>query len=336
MCPQACSWRTVASVDRLAKAEFGLLTRVSSFAFFRRPDPRELGAWEAQAPVAERGSRPEDRHQPRPGRRGRWAACGFFVTFQGISAFEQTQTLTLTETWRCGSCVRVLCCLQWADVGVAGRLLWPSHASILCCLQLVAAVSAMSALPALNLTHTSSAAAYLLLYVLNKLPYGAPLLTLPLHPPTVAVCSSLSPWHPFSRPPAAIRAEQAALWQAGGRQDWSEGGGHVPDLLLPHILFGCASLYFLWCTSVYLTEQQSRVEEGVVFLTHTHTSHCSARCTDRGHTRFKQLVDWCGKDFDGLIVFDESEWVGLWQHAHSAGPVHWISRRCWHPDQSLC
>lgn len=200
---------------------------------------------------------------------GRPAA--FFVTFQGISAFEQTQTLTLTETWRCGSCVRVLCCLQWADVGVAGRLLWPSHASILCCLQLVAAVSAMSARPALNLTHTSSAAAYLLLYVLNKLPYGAPLLTLPLHPPTVAVCSSLSPWHPFSRPPAAIRAEQAALWQAGGRQDWSEGGGHVPDLLLPHILFGCASLYFLWCTSVYLTEQQSRVEEGVVFLTHTHT-----------------------------------------------------------------
>lgn len=28
---------------------------------------------------------------------------------------------------------------------------------------------------------------------------------------------------------------------------------------------------------------------------------------DRGLTRFKQLVEWCGKDFDGLIVFDESE-----------------------------
>lgn len=30
-------------------------------------------------------------------------------------------------------------------------------------------------------------------------------------------------------------------------------------------------------------------------------------CADRGHTRFRQLVDWCGKDFDGLIIFDESE-----------------------------
>lgn len=27
----------------------------------------------------------------------------------------------------------------------------------------------------------------------------------------------------------------------------------------------------------------------------------------QGHSRLKQLVEWCGKDFDGLIVFDESE-----------------------------
>lgn len=28
---------------------------------------------------------------------------------------------------------------------------------------------------------------------------------------------------------------------------------------------------------------------------------------DSGRSRFKQLVEWCGKDFDGLIIFDESE-----------------------------
>lgn len=34
---------------------------------------------------------------------------------------------------------------------------------------------------------------------------------------------------------------------------------------------------------------------------------CVPMCADRGHTRFRQLVDWCGQDFDGLIIFDESE-----------------------------
>lgn len=44
------------------------------------------------------------------------------------------------------------------------------------------------------------------------------------------------------------------------------------------------------------------VKEGVVFL--TYSSLVSA--SDRGLSRYKQLVDWCGPDFDGLIVFDES------------------------------
>lgn len=30
--------------------------------------------------------------------------------------------------------------------------------------------------------------------------------------------------------------------------------------------------------------------------------------TDTGRTRFRQLLEWCGPDFDGLLVFDESEY----------------------------
>jgi hypothetical protein len=47
------------------------------------------------------------------------------------------------------------------------------------------------------------------------------------------------------------------------------------------------------------------VTEGVVFLTYTSLVSSS----DRGISRFKQLVDWCGKGFDGLIIFDESEFL---------------------------
>lgn len=50
------------------------------------------------------------------------------------------------------------------------------------------------------------------------------------------------------------------------------------------------------------------VKQGVMFLTYSSLISSS----DRGVTRFKQLVEWCeGKDFDGLIVFDESHKVGL-------------------------
>lgn len=44
------------------------------------------------------------------------------------------------------------------------------------------------------------------------------------------------------------------------------------------------------------------VKEGVIFLTYSSLVSSS----DRGLSRFKQLVEWCGPDFDGLIVFDES------------------------------
>ncbi|GAB4817769.1 hypothetical protein N2152v2_004815 [Parachlorella kessleri] len=44
------------------------------------------------------------------------------------------------------------------------------------------------------------------------------------------------------------------------------------------------------------------VKEGVIFLTYSSLIASS----DRGRSRLKQLEEWCGKDFDGLIVFDES------------------------------
>ncbi|GBG72349.1 hypothetical protein CBR_g11926 [Chara braunii] len=43
------------------------------------------------------------------------------------------------------------------------------------------------------------------------------------------------------------------------------------------------------------------VKEGVIFLTYSSLIAAS----EKGHTRLRQLVNWCGPDFDGLIVFDE-------------------------------
>lgn len=35
--------------------------------------------------------------------------------------------------------------------------------------------------------------------------------------------------------------------------------------------------------------------------------HCPVCAADSGRSRFKQLLEWCGQDFDGLVIFDESE-----------------------------
>lgn len=47
------------------------------------------------------------------------------------------------------------------------------------------------------------------------------------------------------------------------------------------------------------------VTEGVIFLTYASLIASS----DRGPSRYKQLVEWCGPEFEGLIVFDESHKV---------------------------
>jgi len=43
------------------------------------------------------------------------------------------------------------------------------------------------------------------------------------------------------------------------------------------------------------------IREGVVFLTYNSLIASS----EKGLTRLKQLVNWCGTQFDGLIIFDE-------------------------------
>lgn len=43
------------------------------------------------------------------------------------------------------------------------------------------------------------------------------------------------------------------------------------------------------------------VKEGVLFLTYSSLIASS----EKGRSRLNQLVQWCGPDFDGLLVFDE-------------------------------
>ncbi|KAL6767860.1 hypothetical protein ACKKBF_B36890 [Auxenochlorella protothecoides x Auxenochlorella symbiontica] len=51
-----------------------------------------------------------------------------------------------------------------------------------------------------------------------------------------------------------------------------------------------------------LDSKRIGIKEGVVFLTYASLVSQS----DKLQSRYKQLVEWCGKDFDGLILFDES------------------------------
>lgn len=52
--------------------------------------------------------------------------------------------------------------------------------------------------------------------------------------------------------------------------------------------------------------QNGRINKGVIFSTYSSLiSGTKAAGAGRLNTRLKQLVDWCGKDFDGAIIFDE-------------------------------
>lgn len=47
------------------------------------------------------------------------------------------------------------------------------------------------------------------------------------------------------------------------------------------------------------------VREGVVFSTYSALIGESSQASGKYKTRLKQLIDWCGEDFDGCIIFDE-------------------------------
>lgn len=52
----------------------------------------------------------------------------------------------------------------------------------------------------------------------------------------------------------------------------------------------------------FIKKAKVDVTEGVMFLTY----NALTSSADNGRSRIKQLIEWCGPDFDGLIVFDEA------------------------------
>lgn len=49
----------------------------------------------------------------------------------------------------------------------------------------------------------------------------------------------------------------------------------------------------------------SRIKKGIIFSTYSSLISESSSATGSCKTRLGQLLDWCGKDFDGVIIFDE-------------------------------
>lgn len=67
------------------------------------------------------------------------------------------------------------------------------------------------------------------------------------------------------------------------------------------ILWGCAVHALNKLPYGKLDSKQVGVKEGVLFLTYSSLIASS----EKGRSRLQQLVQWCGPDFDGLLVFDE-------------------------------
>ncbi|XP_054166800.1 protein strawberry notch homolog 1-like [Oppia nitens] len=53
------------------------------------------------------------------------------------------------------------------------------------------------------------------------------------------------------------------------------------------------------------SEENDKVKRGVIFATYSSLISESTTLTGKYKSRFGQLVQWCGEDFDGVIVFDE-------------------------------
>lgn len=54
---------------------------------------------------------------------------------------------------------------------------------------------------------------------------------------------------------------------------------------------------------VHLRGLQRGAKEGVIFSTY---KSLTSRSKKSPATRLDQIVQWCGEDFDGLVIFDES------------------------------
>lgn len=66
-----------------------------------------------------------------------------------------------------------------------------------------------------------------------------------------------------------------------------------------HIFFAVHALNKLPYSK--LDSKSVGVREGIVFLTYSSLIASS----EKGRSRLQQLVQWCGPEYDGLIIFDE-------------------------------
>ncbi|XP_076453245.1 protein strawberry notch homolog 1-like isoform X2 [Babylonia areolata] len=53
------------------------------------------------------------------------------------------------------------------------------------------------------------------------------------------------------------------------------------------------------------SKENGSVKKGVIFVTYSSLIGESSQSQNKYRTRIKQLIKWCGKDFDGPIIFDE-------------------------------
>lgn len=65
------------------------------------------------------------------------------------------------------------------------------------------------------------------------------------------------------------------------------------------------------------------IKNGVIFVTYSSLIASS----ERGRSRLQQLVQWCGHEFEGLLVFDEVMYsisvIIIWTNMHfTARPAH--------------
>lgn len=53
------------------------------------------------------------------------------------------------------------------------------------------------------------------------------------------------------------------------------------------------------------SDENGKIKKGVIFCTYSSIIAKTTQSTSLFETRFQQVVDWCGTDFDGVLVFDE-------------------------------
>ena len=84
-------------------------------------------------------------------------------------------------------------------------------------------------------------------------------------------------------------SENTAL-QSDAVRDWEALGGMALDIQ---------------AVSKFKPETKIPLSQGILFA-----SYATLRSATGGRTRLQQLLDWCGPDFDGLILFDEAHAMG--------------------------